>query len=75
MPIEDQPSLTGHYSQYLESQIADPAVKATLMGRSHEAMRGAIAQGNLATARLDAYMAEKRTAVPASNTPKPSGNP
>ena len=50
------------FSQYLESRIADPTVKTTLMTRAHEAMDGAIAQGNLATDRLDAYMAEKQAA-------------
>jgi phospholipase C len=71
MPVQDQPSLTGQkqalfqYSQYLESQISNPATKQALMSRSHEAMNGAIAQGNLATARLDAYMAEKRPTAPA----------
>jgi phospholipase C len=77
MPVKDQPSLTGQkqalfqYSQYLESQISNPATKAALMSRSHEAMNGAIAQGNLATARLDAYVAEKRPAA----QPRPSSTP
>jgi phospholipase C len=66
MAVMDLPSLTGqkqalfHFSQYLESQITDPAVKQALMLRAHEAMGGAIAQGNLATDRVDAFMAEKR---------------
>jgi phospholipase C len=71
MAVMDLPSLTGQkqalfsYSQYLESRITDPAVKAALMGRAHEAMAGAIAQGNLATARMDAFMAEKRSTTAA----------
>jgi phospholipase C len=66
MAVMDLPSLTGQkqalfqFSQYLESQIADPAVKSALMLRAHEAMTGAIAQGNLATDRADAFMTEKR---------------
>jgi hypothetical protein len=68
MAVMDLPSLTGQkqalfsFSQYLESQITDPAVRAALMGRAHEAMDGAIAQGNLATDRLNAFMAEKQAA-------------
>jgi phospholipase C len=67
--IIPQPALTGQkqalyaYSQYLESQISDDSVRNGLMGRAHEAMNGAIAQGNLATARSDAFMAEKRSAI------------
>jgi phospholipase C len=70
MPVIDLPSLTGQkqalfqFSQYLESQISDPAAKSALMARAHEAMGGAIAQGNLATHRLDAYMADKRSKIP-----------
>ena len=66
MAVVDLPHLTGqkqalfHYSQYLESQIQDPAVRTALMGRAHEAMGGAMAQGRLATDRLNAYMVEKR---------------
>jgi hypothetical protein len=66
MAVMNLPSLTGQkqalfqFSQYLESQIADPALKQQLMLRAHEAMGGAIAQGNLATDRADAFMAEKR---------------
>jgi phospholipase C len=81
LPVADQPGLTGQkqalfqYSQYLESKISDPVVKATLMGRSHEAMGGAIAQGNLATARLDAYMADKRSAPPILPPPMPPSSP
>ena len=76
--IIDLPGLTGqkqalfHYSQYLESQINDPTVRASLMARAHEAMGGAIAQGKLATDRLDAYMAEKRTALPPASSAVPS---
>jgi phospholipase C len=75
MAVMDLPSLTGQkqalfqFSQYLESQITDPALKAALMNRAHEAMGGAIAQGNLATARLDAFMAEKRSAGQAAPPP------
>jgi phospholipase C len=71
MAVMDLPSLTGQkqalfqFSQYLESQIADPAVKQQLMLRAHEAMTGAIAQGNLATDRVKAFMAEKLAAGPA----------
>jgi phospholipase C len=63
--VMDLPSLTGqkqalfHFSQYLESRIADTVVKQQLMSRTHEAMTGAIAQGNLATDRLEAYLAER----------------
>ncbi len=66
MAVMDLPSLTGQkqalfqFSQYLESQINDPALKQQLMLRAHEAMNGSIAQGNLATDRVDAFMAEKR---------------
>lgn len=66
MAVMDLPSLTGQkqalfqFSQYLESQLADPAVKQELMLRAHEAMTGAIAQGDLATDRADAFMSEKR---------------
>jgi phospholipase C len=72
MAVVDLPHLTGqkqalfHYSQYLESQIQDPAVRTALMGRTHEAMGGAMAQGRLATDRLNAYMVEKR---PGGGTP------
>ncbi|WP_158926455.1 alkaline phosphatase family protein [Acidisphaera sp. S103] len=77
MAVMDLPSLTGQkqalfsFSQYLESQINDPAVRAALMARAHEAMGGAIAQGNLATARLNAYMAEKQAAPAAAAAPAP----
>ncbi len=47
------------FSQYLESQIRDTAVKAQLMGRAHEAMGGSMAQGKLATDRAAAFMAER----------------
>jgi phospholipase C len=66
MPVKDLPALTGQkqamfqYSQYLESQITDPAVKTALMLRAHEGMDGAIAQGRLATDRLNAFIANKR---------------
>jgi hypothetical protein len=75
MAVMDLPSLTGQkqalfsYSQYLESQISDPAVRAALMGRAHEAMGGAIAQGNLATDRLNAYIADKQAAPGAPAAP------
>jgi hypothetical protein len=74
MAVMDLPSLTGQkqalfsFSQYLESQITDPAVRAALMARAHEAMGGAIAQGTLATDRLNAYIAEKQ-AAPAAPVP------
>jgi len=77
MAVQDQPGLTGQkqalfqYSQYLESQITDPASKTALMLRAHEAMEGAITQGNLATARVDAYMEEKRSAMPPPAPPPP----
>lgn len=64
--IVDLPNLTGQkqamfsFSQYLESRIGDPVVRSGLMMRAHEAMRGAVAQGNLATARADAFMADNR---------------
>ena len=70
MAAMDLPNLTGQkqalfsFSQYLESQIGDPAVRAALMVRAHEAMGGAIAQGKLATDRLNAFMADKRAAEP-----------
>lgn len=79
MAVMDLPSLTGQkqalfqFSQYLESQITDPAVKQQLMLRAHEAMGGAIAQGKLATDRVDAFMAEKQTASAAP--PPPTGSP
>ena len=66
MAVMDLPSLTGqkhalfNFSQYLESQIADPAMKSALMLRAHEATNGAIAQRNLATARADAFIADRR---------------
>lgn len=69
MAVMDLPALTGQkqalfqYSQYLESQITNPAVKQALMLRAHEAMGGAFAQGKLATDRLDAFMAERRSAA------------
>jgi phospholipase C len=81
MAVMDLPSLTGQkqalfqFSQYLESQINDPTVKAALMARAHEAMGGSIAQGKLATDRLDAFMAEKRAAPPAASLPTPSASP
>jgi phospholipase C len=81
MPVQDQPALTGQkqalfqYSQYLEKQINDPAVKANLMARAHEGMDGAIAQGKLATDRLDAYMAEKRSVLPVPPPPTPPSSP
>jgi phospholipase C len=68
MAVMDLPSLTGQkqalfqFSQYLESQITDTALKQQLMLRAHEAMNGAIAQGDLASDRADAFMAEKRSA-------------
>jgi hypothetical protein len=74
LPIKDLPNLTGqkqamfNYSQYLESKIDNPAVRTDLMMRSHEAMGGAIAQGNLATDRLSAFITEKR-ATPAGAPP------
>jgi phospholipase C len=74
LPIKDLPNLTGqkqamfNYSLYLESKIDNPAVRTDLMMRSHEAMGGAIAQGNLATDRLSAFIAEKR-ATPAGTPP------
>ncbi len=64
-PIDPQPELTGQkqglyaYSQHLESQIKDPAVKSDLMMRAHTAMQGAVQQGQLATARQDAFIAER----------------
>jgi hypothetical protein len=70
MAVMKLPSLTGQkqalfqFSQYLESQIKDPAVKQRLILRSHEAMAGAIAQGDLATDRAEAFMAERRTKHP-----------
>jgi len=66
MAAQDQPNLTGQkqslfqFSQYLESQISDNAAKTALMLRAHEAMNGAFAQGNLATDRLNAYIADKQ---------------
>ena len=66
MPVVDQPGLKGQkqalfsFSQYLESQISNPAVRTGLMLRAHQAMDGAIAQGNLATDRADAFLADKR---------------
>ena len=65
VPIDPQPALTGQkqglyaYSQYLESQINNPAAKSALMLRAHNAMQGAAQQGQLATARQDAFIAER----------------
>jgi phospholipase C len=79
MAVMDLPTLTGQkqalfsFSQYLESQINDPAVRTALMGRAHEAMGGAIAQGNLATDRLDAFMAEKQSAAAGPASPAAKG--
>jgi phospholipase C len=79
MAVMDLPTLTGQkqalfsFSQYLESKINDPAVRTALMGRAHEAMGGAIAQGNLATDRLDAFMAEKQSAAAGPASPAAKG--
>jgi phospholipase C len=73
--VMDLPALTGQkqalfqFSQYLESQITDPVVKQQLMLRAHQAMNGAIAQGNLATDRADAFMAEKLSSGQAAAPP------
>jgi phospholipase C len=81
MAVMDLPNLTGQkqalyqFSQYLESQIDDPAVKQQLMLRAHEAMGGTIAQGNLATDRANAFMAEKRPGVSATPPPGASARP
>jgi len=81
MGVMSLPSLTGQkqalfqYSQYLESQITDIAVREGLQKRSHEAMNGSIAQGKLALDRLNAYMAEKRSVVPAPLPPTPPVRP
>ena len=48
------------YSQFLESKIQDPVAKQALMGRAHEVQQGSLAQAQLATDRLDAFMAERR---------------
>jgi hypothetical protein len=66
------PELAARSNQYLERQINDPNMKTALMLRSHAAMNRAIAQGNLATARVDAYMEDKRSAMPPSAPPPPS---
>ena len=80
LPVVDLPSLSDQkqalfsFSQYLESQISNPAVRTGLMLRAHEAMGGAIAQGNLATARANAFITEKQaqqaTAKPAAPAPR-----
>lgn len=63
--VRSQPALTGQkqalfaFSQYLESQVADPAKRSGLVGRSHEAMGGTFAQGKLATDRAAAFMKER----------------
>ena len=72
MAVMDLPSLTGQkqalfsFSQYLESQIGDPALRTALMARAHEAMGGAIAQGTLATDRLNAFIAARQATTPAT---------
>ena len=78
LAVRDQSGLTGQkqamfqFSQYLESQIDNPVVKTDLMLRAHEAMNGSIAQGKLATDRVDAFMAEKRSSP---TTVAPPGQP
>jgi phospholipase C len=64
--VQVMPTLDGRkqalldYSQFLESKIQDPATKQALMGRAHEVQQGSLAQAQLATDRLDAFMAERR---------------
>jgi phospholipase C len=78
LAVKDQSGLTGQkqamfqFSQFLESKIDNPAVKTDLMLRAHEAMNGSIAQGKLATDRVDAFMAGKRSSP---TTVAPPGQP
>jgi phospholipase C len=75
--IIPQPQLTGQkqalfqYSQYLESKISDPAVKANLANQAYDAMSGAIAQGELAIKRLKAYLAEHQPPSEAQSVANP----
>ena len=54
-----QSALLG-FSQYLESLIRDPALRAQLAARAHEAMGDPRTQGNLARDRLEAFLGERR---------------
>jgi hypothetical protein len=69
---QDHCARFGHDLLDPRCQIDDPAVKQALMLRAHEAMGGSIAQGNLATDRMDAFIAEKRSAGTATPPPRQS---
>ncbi len=64
-PVTPSPAMAGHqssllaYSQYLESQITDPGVKAALMARSHEVLGTAAEQATLTQDRLAAFLADR----------------
>ncbi len=48
------------FSHHLESRIAHPGRRASLMARAHEALEGGSAQAKLATDRLETFLLDRR---------------
>ncbi|MGH7077864.1 MAG: hypothetical protein ACREFU_07160, partial [Acetobacteraceae bacterium] len=48
------------FSHHLESRIAHPGRRASLMARAHEALEDGSAQAKLATDRLETFLLDRR---------------